>query len=460
MTYPGFKKAQIAALTVWVAVFSLALPLSASAATAVPTKTLTSVSNPQTAATRHLDDYFDLLSKNNQFKGAVAITEGGKAVYQRSVDNPPQTRLRMGSISKVFTAVLTFKAIEAGLFTLDTPLASDFPDIPSKAITVSDLLNHRSGLNNFTSAPDYSDYMSQPQSRAQMRRRIFAAPLVFPPGSKAEYSNSNYVLLTLLLEKRTGKSYSDLLQAQIIEPLQLQQTAYGDTIQPPRDAHSYQWSGESWVQQPQTDMSIPLGAGALVSTPEDLNAFFRALFQGQLLSKASLAQMTTLQEGYGRGIFAVPFGQLNGWGHTGGIDAFTASSAYFPARDLAFTVMSNGNRLALNDISKALMSLYEGLPFDSPDFSVRPIKVSSDVLQKYAGTYAAEGVPLKIVLRVVDGALQVQATGQQAILMTPYPGREFRFAPANLRLVFDPEKPVFVLHQGGGQYLFQRQSQP
>lgn len=432
---------------------AFAAPVSGSATSTVTTGETPLVIN-------RLEAYFDTLAKHKQFKGAVAITQGDKTVYQRNLDNPPHTRLRMGSISKVFTAVLTFKAIEAGLFSLETPLYIYFPEIPSKAITVSDLLNHRSGLNNFTSEADYSDYMTQTQTREQMRQRIFADPLVFPTGSKAAYSNSNYVLLTLLLEKRTGKTYADLLQEHILKPLNLQDTAYGGTIQEPRDAHSYQWDGEQWIKQPETDMSIPLGAGGLVSTSQDLNHFFRALFRGQLLSKTSLVQMTTLQEGYGRGIFAVPFGEQKGWGHDGAIDAFSSTSAYFPDADLAITLMSNGNRLSLNEISIAALQIYHGMTVEIPDFSVEPIQLSPEILQKWVGTYAAEGVPLKIVLRVVKGALEAQATGQPAIVLTSYPNLEFRFVPANLRMVFHAEKAEFVLHQGGGQYLFKRQSKP
>lgn len=414
---------------------------------------------------RQLDRYFDALEKHQQFMGSVAMSQNGQTIFKRSLGvasvNPQhpikaETQLRIGSISKVFTAVLTFKAIEAGLFSLETPLHEDFPEIASKKITVSDLLNHRSGLHSFTNDDAYATYMTQPQTREQMRRLALGSKLDFEPGTKASYSNSNYVLLTLLLEKRTQKTFKALLEEQIVTPLKLGHTALGSPAQPPQSAYSFDWAGQGWKQETETDMSIPLGAGALVSTPSDLNLFFRALLEGQVVSESSLKKMVDLQDGYGRGLFPLPFNKAIGWGHTGGIDGFSSIAAYYPHNKLALSVVSNGHRIPLKDIALALLQIQQNLPFSLPDFSVQPIQMSPEELNALVGEYSSKQIPLKITLSVDKGTLYAQATGQQAFPLTPYPKREFRFAPAGVRIVFSETPGQFVLHQGGRNFEFKK----
>ncbi|PKL76050.1 MAG: hypothetical protein CVV27_12250, partial [Candidatus Melainabacteria bacterium HGW-Melainabacteria-1] len=369
-----------------------------------------------------LDRYFEALETHHKFMGGVALSQGGQVVYERYLGQArpdgsaigPRTGMRIGSISKSFTAVMIMQLIESGKLSLKTPLAEFFPQLPqADNITVSDLLNHRSGLANFTNAPEYTTYMTQPQSQAAMLQRIASAALDFPPGSKAAYSNSNYYLLSLILEKSLGVSYAQALEAKIVKPLGLQQTGYARSAdQQAGEARSFSRKADQWVLEPETDMSIPLGAGAMVSTPRDLNHFFRALFQGKLLSNDALQEMTALQNGYGRGLFPYTFNEQKGFGHNGGIDGFISTSAYYPAWDLNLTVLSNGLALPLDDISLALLQVYAGQPFAPPDFSQQAQHLSETQAQPLLGTYASAQLALKIRIFWAADQLQAQATGQ------------------------------------------------
>src|SRR5690606_7596170 len=120
----------------------------------------------------------------------------------------------------------------------------------------------------------------------------------FEPGSKAAYSNSNYVLLSYILEDLYKKPYSEILSQKILKPLKLSNTYYGGKTDLGKgEVHSYKFAGV-WQKENQTDMSIPVGAGAIVSSLPDLAKFFDALFTGKIISAPSLEKMKTMRDGY------------------------------------------------------------------------------------------------------------------------------------------------------------------
>lgn len=423
-----------------------------------------------------LDRYFDALNQHHKLMGGVALSQGGQLIYERYLGQAgpaeagatapeigPETQMRIGSISKSFTAVMIMQLIEAGRLSLETPLAQFFTDLPqAEAITISDLLNHRSGLVNFTSLSEYLRYMTRPQTPEAMLKRIASQPLAFAPGSQAQYSNSNYYLLSLILEQVLGMPYAQALSEKIVRPLGLTHTAYGLPANPAAgSARSFKRKDGQWVLERETDMSIPLGAGALVSTPREINHFYRSLFQGALLSPESLQQMMDWRDGYGRGLFVFPFGAQQGVGHNGGIDGFASVSVYFPGWDLNMTLLSNGQDLPLNDVALALMTVYAGEPFTPPDFAQQPLTLTQEQVQPLLGTYASAQIPLKIQLFWADDQLMAQATGQGAFPLTAYSETLFRFEQAGIEIVFDApgevfglSAPGFVLHQSGQRFRF------
>ena len=169
---------------------------------------------------------------------------------------------------------LVFKAIEDKRLSLQDPLSKWFPQlVNADKITIEDLLRHRSGVFNFTNDSAYLSYNTRKHSREEMVKMIAAYPSDFEPGTKFNYSNSGFVLLTFILEDVFHKSYPELVRRKIIGPLHLKRTDYGGKVNTgDNEALPYEFR-EQWVLQSETDMSIPLGAGALVSTPADLCRF-------------------------------------------------------------------------------------------------------------------------------------------------------------------------------------------
>lgn len=412
-----------------------------------------------------LDSYFDALAKNNKFMGSVAVLKDGQQLYARSVGfseveaqkaADEYTKYRIGSISKTFTSVLIFKAVEEGKLELNQTIDKFFPSVlNAEKITVSHLLYHRSGIHSFTDNKDYLSWCTQAKSEAELLDIIVQGGSDFDPNAKAMYSNSNYVLLTFILEKVFNDSYASLLQKYIAQPLALKNTFLGKKIDPSNnEAHSYRFS-EGWNLEPETDMSVPLGAGAVVSTPSDLVKFGRALLTGQLLRPESLEQMKTVNEKYGAGLFKVPFFEHVGYGHTGGIDGFSSVLTYFPDVDVCYALTSNGTNYVNNNISLAVLSAVYGKPFEIPQFT--SYSVSSEELDQYLGTYASPDIPLKIIISKNDKTLMAQATGQNAFPYEAIAKHKFIFEQAGAVLEFVPEENKMILRQGGKDFTFTKE---
>ena len=181
----------------------------------------------------------NVLSEKNKAMGSLAISKSGTVVYSRAIGfslindkekkpSSTNTKYRIGSISKMFTTTMIFQLIEEGKITIGTTLDKFFAAIPNAGeITIGNLLNHHSGIHNFTNDPDYTTYMTQPKTQDEMIAVISKNKPDFQPGEKGEYSNSNFVILGYIIEKVTGQPYSKILTERITSKIGLTNTLYG-----------------------------------------------------------------------------------------------------------------------------------------------------------------------------------------------------------------------------------------
>jgi len=408
-----------------------------------------------------MDSLFTLIDKNDKGMGSISLFQNGEEVYQKAFgfadfENntlaDSKTKYRIGSVTKTFTAVIIMQMIEENKTTLAALLLNFFPQIlNSDKITIEHLLRHRSGIHNFTDDSAYVTYMTEPKTETELLEIFSALPGDFTPGEKFSYSNTGYVLLSLIAEKIDKKPFLDILIDRIVRPLRLENTFYGKKIVPiNNEALSYN-KLENWQRSVETDLSIPLGAGAIVSTPTDLNIFYNALFSGKLVSQTSLEKMITLVDGYGMGLFQIPFYERKAFGHTGGIDAFQTASAYFPDENFAISFISNGVVMPRNDIMIGALSIFFGRDYTLPDFKP-PLLLSSKDLDKYLGTYSTPTFPLKITISKKENVLMGQATGQPAFPLDPYEVDKFKFDAAGIKLEFIPAENKMILRQAGMQF--------
>ena len=411
-----------------------------------------------------LDLYFQTLADNQKMMGSVTLSHEGKIIYQKAfgfadiegnIPATPETKYRIGSITKMFTSALILKAMEEGKVELDQKIDKFFPEIENASdITISQLMNHRSGIHSFTSNPDYLEWNTQNKSRKGLYDIIREGGSDFEPDSKADYSNSNYVLLTWILEDVYMQPYSDIVKKYISEPLKLADTYAGQkTDISTGEAYSYRFVG-NWEKETETDMSIPLGAGAMVSTTGDLTKFIEGLFAGKIISQSSLELMKEMKDNFGRGMFTIPFYEKSSFGHNGGIDEFRSMLSYFPEDKLAIAMASNGSSYDPNQAAIAVLSAYFGRDYEIPTFTPNTLKTED--LDKYLGVYGSATFPLEVTISKENTTLSGQATGQPKFALEFKEEHVFIFTPAGLTLEFNPGSNEMTLKQGGGNFVLKK----
>ena len=385
------------------------------------------VSNAQTFNEKKLDNYFEALEKNQKFMGSVVLSHQGEIIYSKAfgfddIDtkekSTTETKYRVGSISKMFTSTLVLMAVEEGKLDLENTIETYFPEISNaEKITLRYLLNHSSGIYNFTNRKDNRSWSNVPRTRKELIERIADSESVFEPGSKNEYSNSNFILLTFILEDIYEKPYNEILKEKITKPVGLPNTYLGSSTDfKNNECYSYRFLGV-WKKEDETDMSIPLGAGAVVSNPEDLTKFIEHLFDGKIISKNSLDKMTNTHENYGLGIFSLNKAGKFGYGHNGGIDGFLSSLFYFPDEKLSIALTSNGINYNKTEIEETLVKSFFDIEFDIPTFNTN--QLSATELEKYTGVYKSETVPFAVSIVNEGEILLMKAEGQNSFFLEP-----------------------------------------
>jgi D-alanyl-D-alanine carboxypeptidase len=325
-----------------------------------------------------LDRLLSGMARNEQLMGSLTITKNGLVQYSRVMGYrligdkekalaTATTGYRIGSISKMFTAALILQLVEEKKLTLASTLDQYFPAVPNASrITIKDLLTHRSGLSDIKEMPSFSSWAQQPRTRDEMLTAINSSSIRFEPGTKAEYNNSAYILLSYIIEQVCSQPYADVLQKRISSRIGLKHTYYA-TLKGTRPDESLSYRYENgWKASPETDWSIPAGAGGLVSTSGDMARFISALFKGEIVNRTSLDLMKSITDGYGMGMVAIPFGNRMSFGHDGQIDDFDCDLQYFPSDRVAMSYCSNGHVLNTKSVLTAIQSAYFGIPYTLP----------------------------------------------------------------------------------------------
>lgn len=301
-----------------------------------------------------LSAHADELARQDRFSGAALVARDGKVLLQKAwglanreagISNTPDTKFRIGSMNKMFTAVATLRLVEAGKLALADPIGKHLPDYPNKdvasKVTVRHLLTHTGGTGdifdqdferNRLTLREHSDYVKLYGSRG----------LTHEPGARHEYSNYGYILLGVLIEKVSGAPYYESVRRLVFEPAGMTSTgSLPETEDVPARSVGYTRPG-AWV--PNTEMLPWRGtaAGGGYSTVGDLLRFAQALESGKLLSKQTLAEATRPQEKrYGYGFGAGGEGRLRSYGHSGGFPGMNGTLRIYP--ELGYVVVSLSN---------------------------------------------------------------------------------------------------------------------
>lgn len=407
--------------------------------------------------TKAFESYMDARVRVSQFSGSVLVAREGQVVFRRGyglanrewgVPNTPETKFRLGSITKQFTAMAVLILQEQGKLKVEAPIKTYLADCPESwdAITIRHLLTHTSGIPNFTGFPDYQKTMREPSPPLKTIARFRDKPLEFAPGTKFAYSNSGYVLLGALIEKVSGKSYEAVLRESILEPLGMADTGYDhtETVLEKR-ASGYEADGDRIVNADYLDMTIPHAAGALYSTVDDLFKWDRALAAGKLVSADSYkALFTPFQGGYAYGwVVAERFGRKT-IGHGGGINGFVTAIDRFPDDQACVIVLCNATRNNPGTIVRDLAAILFGESYELPR-KREEIAVAEDVLRRYAGRYQLAPDTV-LVLEVDQGRLLGAPEGQAKVRLRADSTTTFFIEEIDARVEFVKDEQGKVTH--------------
>lgn len=410
-----------------------------------------------------LDQYFDRLAEKNKAMGNISIARDGNVLYTRSIGYSQlnvkpltaESRFRIGSITKMFTTAMIFQLIEEGKLKPADTLVKFFPQVPNAGkITIAQILGHRSGIPNVRRAQNPQENVNtMPMMKDEMLTLIASGKPDFEPGTKHGYSNSGYLVLGLILEKVTGRSYAENLEKRITGKIGLKDTymATGNIDVNKKEALTYMYLGE-WKLMPETHPSILFSAGAIVSTPNDLNKFIQALFHGKIVSKESLGKMKTMIEGEGMGMEPFTFAGKTFYGHTGGADNYGAWLAYLPEEKLAVAYTTNAKVIPVRDIVSGVIDIYFDRPFQIPTFE--PVAVSPEVLDQYVGIYSIPGAPVKFTISRQGTILFIQPPGEQSAAPLEAIAQDKFQIQGAIVVEFDAAKKQMIIKRGGGQRVF------
>lgn len=469
----------------------LLLSIAISIACLPPTAAWAEIPASKASVTRYTEQMMADFYRADAPGAAVLVARGDEILYRGArgladvksgVPLTPDSVFRIGSISKQFAAAGLLKLVEAGKLSLDDPLSKFLPDFPNgKHITVLELLNHTSGVKDYTHIAAWrAGPLEKDVSTAQLIASFKDAKPDFAPGDDWAYDNSGYALVGAVIEAVSGQPWHAYLRRALFEPLGLTHTGYGaDPRFAARQVHGYSLDDGKVVPAKVISMTVPNAAGALVSTVDDLLKWNRALHEGRVLGSKTYTQMITpvgkaVEAHYGLGIELATVQGQPMFDHSGGIFGFESMLDYVPGPDISVVVLqnndSNDDNKGPDMLARKLVAAALGEPYPA----ARAIPLDAATLKQFEGVYRIDAHSAR-VLRVVNGKLTAQRTGGQRSDLLPIAADEFlysdgltRFAVqrnaagtvTGMRFFVDGEPPGVLVVRTGEPLPSERQEVP
>jgi len=373
-----------------------------------------------------LDKYMQAQTNIRGFSGAVLVMKQNKVLLEKgygladrewNVANTAETKYRIGSVTKQFTAACILQLVEAGKLSVTDKLSKFYPDFPKgDSVTIHMLLNHTSGIASYTDVKEFMTVATLSLSKDSMISFFKNKPYNFSPGTKWAYNNSGYFLLGCIIEKLSGLSYSDYLQKNIFDRLEMKNSGVDklDSVLAMR-ARGYSRIGKKTINADFISMAWPFSAGVLYSTVGDLYKWDRALYGNKILSKESLQKMFTPgKSNYGYGVIIDSLEKHPRIWHNGGIPGFSTNFTRFINDDICTVVFSN-NESNTDFVAIALANILFDMPVEIP-YVHKEVKINPGILDRYVGKYTA-GLTIEVIKK--DGKLYRHRDGTPDIELKP-----------------------------------------
>ncbi|MDP3072319.1 MAG: serine hydrolase [Opitutaceae bacterium] len=418
---------------------------------------------------RHLDP----LTKDERPGLAVLVARDGKIVFQggfgfadvaKKAPVTPETKFRIGSVTKQFAAAAILRLAADGKLALTDPLEKFYPGFPrGAAITLHQLLTHTSGIRSYTGKPEFMARVTQPIAPDDLIAWFRDDPPDFAPGAGFAYNNSGYFLLGEIVAKVSGQPFDAFLRATFFDPLGMKDTGiYRNATPPPGMALGYSIADGKVTPALDWDMSWAGGAGALYSTVGDLFRWNEALFGGKVVPAEALQRMITpvkLPPGvdgmnYGYGLIIASISRLPAISHGGGLNGWSSDLTRLPDQNCTVIALANALPPVAGRAPAAVVRMIVGR-FLEGDIALLPPQEAAAVDKKtyadFAGRYDYKGAVMTVTTD--GGRLHAQLTGQPRHEIFPRASDEFFWEVVEAQVVFlrnERGEVVAAQHTQGG----------
>jgi len=387
-------------------------------------------------------EYMDARARVSGFNGAVIVAKNNQVLFrsaygmaskQFGIQNTPETKFRMGSVTKQFTAAAILLLEQRKQLSVSDPIERYLPDWPAawKGVTLHHLLSHTAGLPRLSIAqplPDVSGLsrtaqLSIPKSIIDLARpEEKLQPLDFVPGKGWAYSNIGYAVLGEVIEKVSGKTYREFMRDEIFVPLGMKNT---DVEEPARIvdrlAGGYTRVDGELMNAGYVDLRFIRATGSVYSTLDDLLLWHRALQSDRLLSQKEIAKLfSPVRSGYGYGWWIqTRLGRAVQW-HRGNVQGFVSVIVRFPDSDLFLAVLSNIERSEVLAVAMELAAIALGEPYEVPLARVAA-PINAAAFDSFLGSYRAHDNPEDVFTLRRDGdRLLIDIKGAGAFEVLPW----------------------------------------
>jgi CubicO group peptidase (beta-lactamase class C family) len=379
----------------------------------------------QSAVSQNLNSHLEAWKTVNSLSGSVLLIHRNQTLWNEAygpanrewkVANTKDTKFRIGSITKTFTAVGILLLEQEGKLSVNDPIHKHLPDAPEswRTITLHHLLSHTSGIHSLTNWAGFSMFSRLPLTTKELYERIRDWPLRFAVGEQYEYSNSGFIILGLVIEKVSGQTYREFLQDSLLKPALMANSGLdvSEEILPQRAA-GYKNNGENATY---LDMCIPFSAGAMYSTTGDLAKWVDALMTDKILRLEARTKLWTPVKGkYGYGWSVINRNGKRMVGHNGSINGFQSSLWWLPEQQLLSVVLCNRNGPDADRLSVELVDIAMGERVSTPRLR-RFTQLNIPMMDRYIGTYRLDD--LREVMITREGTeLFLQVTKQPKFLL-------------------------------------------
>jgi len=415
--------------------------------------------------------YMQAWAEQDLFSGTVLVARDSNIVFHRAygpadanagIANTCATRFRIGSLTKAFTAMAVLQLEQAGRLHADAALSTFIPDFPrGDEISLRMLLNHRSGIVDHTTLPDFQDRRrTDPVSLSETIATFKDLPLKFAPGSQFDYSNSNYILLGYIIEQIAQQPYGDVIQQKILAPLGMEQSGFMYyQVAIPQMARGYRLEQDRIVPALDRVMQNAHASGALYATAADLYAWDQALYTDTLLDRVRLEKINHPDnDSYTCGWAVTHLFDRQILAHMGDTEGFKSFIYRFVDDQACIILLSNFEHCPITRIAEDLAAILFDQPYQLPKSALNDADLI-DQYHDYVGQYQLKpGFVFTITLE--NGQLFCQATGQPKFRLHPESEARFFIREFNAAISFDRDRSGnvtrLIVHQAGQNVPAQR----